>query len=900
MKRLILGYVLILGDLIFRILPVLVTAAIAGVGADRSGKKNGRRTEVFVMLFFGMLHFMLYLLLHRLFLHHQNLTETVRKIVKVGFSYQDMDYFSGSVLICLTAAVLMGMAWRAAAVFRGGSWHPVSSGIKRRCFLFLSAAAAGAFVTGCYAVSLSGTEHLVINEICGNNLSFYLEENGKSSDYIELYNAGRLACKIDGLYLSDSRETLGKKEIPACEVPPKGYLLVPLDDGSFSLNKEGGETVYLSDGAGTVLDSVTMEASKTDYSWSRQTDGNPVWVLRSCTPGTANIGGSRWVQSPVLSRESGFYQDAFDLELYAQPGTEIYYTLDGSVPTAESFLYQEPIHVYDRSSEPNAYRSLANVVYNWLEYHPDETPVDKAFVVRAAAVIRDGERGITGISEPVTATYFIDLENYRQRAVVSLTADPEELFGTDGIYMTGAEYDAWYLGNQEGDEPGQNFTQRGKEWEIAANMEYFSDALNFSQDLGLRVHGGYIRFLPLKNFSLYARKEYGGSPVFEENLFGDVASHKLAIRGGLANAVCQELSGDRNVAVQRYIPVSVFINGEFWYHSNILEKYDQYYFSQRYGIDRDNIIVVKAGEIQEGTEEDRIYLQEIYGFLETHDVSVPSDYEAFGRIVDLQSYIDYMCINIYMDNMDFDNVKNVVMWRSRTAASNLYEDGRWRWALYDMDAMEWDDAGVWEYGSQAEKDTFRLMPRFTNGVSIGDQIIYSHLQKNPDFRRQFVLTFMDLVNTNFRYDRAETILDAYPYDPVGYQGGDDGKTRPVGYYDDFFRDRASYIVPCMAEWFGLSGTLETVTLSVNDTDAGTVTLNTAAPDLTEGSWSGSYYTDYPVTVTAIPNEGYEFVRWEQKAVSDQTVIPYEEESRVEIAVEKGGVSLHAVFKKIGQ
>lgn len=897
--RLILGCVLILGDLLLRLLPAAVTIVIAASGIDGAGKKRGAgRKLVCLAVLSGVSHLLLYLLLHRLFLHGWNPFGTVREIVKVGFAYQDAGYFGCSLLISMAVSVVLGLLLKHTLFSGSGDVrHSNAFGVIRRSFLLLSAAAAGLGAAGCFAVSLRGAEQIVINEICGNNRSFFLGDGGTTPDYIELYNRGKLPCKLEGMYLSDSKETLRKKEIPACELPPGGYLLISLEDGSFSLKKEGGEAVYLSDASGKVWDSAVLGTLEADFSCARQTDGSPVWTVRGCTPGTANTGGGRWVQSPVLSHEGGFYKEAFDLALYAEPGAEIYYTLDGSVPTTESFLYQDAIHVYDRSQEPNVCRSVSNIMYDWLNYHPDETPVDKAFVIRAVAVIREAG-AVTGISSPVTATYFIDLEKYRQRPTVSLTADPQQLFGPDGIYVTGGEYDAWYQGGQEGDTPEVNFYKRGKEWEIPVNLEYFSDTLNFAQNAGLRVNGGYIRFLPLKNFSIYARKEYGGSQVFDENLFEDVASHKLFIRGGLANSVCQALAENRNVAVQRYIPVSVFLNGEFWYHSNILEKYDDYYFMQRYGIDRDNIIVFKSGWFKEGGEEDRPCLQEIYSFLDTHDMAEASDYEAFGRLVDLQSYIDYMCINIYMDSMDFTDAKNVVMWRSRTVGAGPYEDGRWRWGLYDMDAMEWNDAGVWGYGSQAEKDTFSIMPRFTDGIGICDQTIFKALYNNAGFRRQFVLTFMDLVNEDFQYERAKKELDAYAYDPVGYQGGNDGGTQPFAYYYDFFRDRASYIVPCMAERFSLSGTPETVTLSVNDVEAGTVTLNTIAPDLSKGAWSGTYYTDYPVTAAAVPAEGYGFARWEITAVSEGTTVVYDKDSTVEAPVEKGGITLHAVFEKI--
>ena len=42
---------------------------------------------------------------------------------------------------------------------------------------------------------------------------------------------------------------------------------------------------------------------------------------------------------------------------------------------------------------------------------------------------------------------------------------------------------------------------------------------------------------------------------------------------------------------------------------------------------------------------------------------------------------------------------------------------------------------------------------------------------------------------------------------------------------------------------------------------GSVKINTITPDYSKGSFTGSYVTEYPVTLTAIAKEGYEFAGW---------------------------------------
>ena len=90
----------------------------------------------------------------------------------------------------------------------------------------------------------------------------------------------------------------------------------------------------------------------------------------------------------------------------------------------------------------------------------------------------------------------------------------------------------------------------------------------------------------------------------------------------------------------------------------------------------------------------------------------------------------------------------------------------------------------------------------------------------------------------------------------------------------------------MAEAMELTGSLEKVTLQA--TDGGSIVLNTIEPDLISGEWSGFYYTDYPIKVTAIAEEGYRFAGWGGKCEGTQET--------VEVPVTEGGIVIKAVFK----
>ena len=726
-------------------------------------------------------------------------------------------------------------------------------------------------VIACLYLSFSGQQNLRISEVGSNNQTIVLDELGTIADYVELYNAGSLVNDTFALYLSDDPDDLKKFEVPGAEIPAYGYHVIPLTDGTLGLNKNGGETLFLSDSAGTVLDKIELADVKNDMAYVRMEGSvgeDPVWEVRTASPGLSNEHSYNNVETPVFSVEGGFYPSEFQLELQAEAG-EIYYTLGGSIPTVDSHRYEGPIRVYNRSQEPNQYRSVNNVTLNWAENQLGTEPVDKAFVVRAVAVDEHGR-----YSDVATASYFVELEQYQNKPVISLVADPQALFGDNGIYVTGKEYDDWYLGGQNGEAPMANFQKKGREYEIPISFEMLNQEQYLNQEAGLRIFGSSSRQIVLKRLSVYARKEYGDSYSFDQELFDGTDSHSILLRSGFPNAFSAYLAKDRHAAAQDSYPVTVFINGELWEETILMEKYDSLYFSEHYNIDRDNLIVIKDGQISEGVESDWPFYEEIYHFMRDNDLSDPENYQKCMELMDLQSYIDYMCYNIYLQNMDYGDVKNTIIYRSRESRDGEYEDGRWRWALYDMDCVAWKDPQVHGVEELYMVNTFAAQPLYVD-VPINQQAYFKALKVNDDFCRRFVLTFMDLVNTRFSMDYVYKEMEAF---------GEYSE-----YMAEFLANRPQYIVPFMAQEFGLTGSLQPVTISVNDAAGGTVVLNTITPELTNNSWSGNYYTDYPVTAEAVPADGYVFAGWSGSVTSDQACI--------DAAVSEGGITLHAIFEK---
>lgn len=228
--------------------------------------------------------------------------------------------------------------------------------------------------------------------------------------------------------------------------------------------------------------------------------------------------------------------------------------------------------------------------------------------------------------------------------------------------------------------------------------------------------------------------------------------------------------------------------------------------------------------------------------------------------------------------MDYNEKANNLYWHTIIAENDLEGDSRWRLGLYDLD-LNW----------AALREEFHDIPYyavnpFTMEGSwqpgpVTQWPIYSSLRRNDLFCKQFVLTFMDLINTNFSVANTTAIMDKLGIENEAYR--------------EFFEKRPAYIVPYVAEEFGLTGARGAVTLSSNI--SGTpLTLNTISPALHASdsgfSWTGSYFTDYPVTVTA---NAPGFSHWEVTANGSVQTFT---DTTIEVPVTTGGVQIHAAFK----
>lgn len=406
---------------------------------------------------------------------------------------------------------------------------------------------------------------------------------------------------------------------------------------------------------------------------------------------------------PEPSVQGGYHEDAFTLELTVPKEGKIYYTTDGSTPTTNSNLYTDGIEIRNCTQEPNIYNSIPQVVEDWLNYAPDETPVEKGTVVRAVFV---NEFGLQ--SDVFTQTYFVGMEPPEQGYTLNLIFDYEDLFGSDGIYVTGGEYDKWYLAADSNiPAPEANFR---KKLEAVVTAEFIDSAgVVNHQPVGLRIQGSSDRAWAKKRFSIFSRTELSGSETFHVNLFDEVTSHSAMTKDIMADYIVADLVSDRSVAVQHSLPVRLFLNGEYWDDTYLLEKYDQQFFRQYYDVN--DSVVVKISRNNSADEQRMVekYCGEYWAWTQSLDLTDPLQWEQFLQKTDVQSYIDFIIVNYYLCNIDMGQGNNYVFWRSAAREASRYGDMRWRWCIYDVDAINYAAAAC-SVENAAEINVFRIIP----------------------------------------------------------------------------------------------------------------------------------------------------------------------------------------------
>lgn len=547
-----------------------------------------------------------------------------------------------------------------------------------------------------------------------------------------------------------------------------------------------------------------------------------IFLLAGCAQKPAETTGPI-TPGLTFSAVSGVYESDFELTLTADG--DIYYTTDGSDPRQKGEPYGAAILIHDRSADKNGISAVNPLLFDAANSRwnggsksyvyrlplPEDSAVDKCTVVKAAVQYPDGRW-----SDVTTHTYFIgSMKEHipgiaessaaagKSLAVISITMDAEDLFNNEtGIYVKGKVFDE-HLAQllQYGHDDYQdarnleaNYTQRGREWERKAHIDFFeSDGtqtkLVLSQDCGIRIQGNYSRSDYQKSFRLYARSEYGDNnfryAVFGDGLTDDSGKtidkfKTLILRNGGNCAFTTKYSDtfwtglveDMEVDILTSRPAVVYLNGEYWGVYVLQEDFSDDYFEDHHGVNQDDVVLYKGdaetysigykldlGDIPEGEEVD-YYFSDLLAFFDSHkDLKKDADYEEFIKLVDPQSAMDYYAVELWINNKWDWPGKNWSMWRTtKVDESNPYADGRWRFTLYDV------EFGGVSGSSDADTNTIKednyqkygMLDMSTKNPSV---LVFAYLMTNETWRQAFYDRILGLSDGHFAYDTAMARLN---------------------------------------------------------------------------------------------------------------------------------------------
>lgn len=464
----------------------------------------------------------------------------------------------------------------------------------------------------------------------------------------------------------------------------------------------------------------------------------------------------------IFSKESGFYDDEFLLNISCDVKGEIFYTLDGSDPSRNSLRYENGIEVKDRTNRDNIISSVKNIS-SIDQYFPDHK-VDKCTILKAVCYYDDDT-----ISDIYSKTYFVGLTNkddYQNIPTISLYLDKESLFNYDyGIYTLGKYYDELpHVGYPE--TYPANYQQKGKDWERKATIDFFNEdkTYSFNQDIGIRIHGGWTWAFNQKSFNLYARKEYG-SKKFKKRFFDDLESKNLMLRSGgyrdslvtkTRDSLFMELNKNENFDIQQSIPCSLFLNGEYWGIYNLQERFTDNYIEGHYGIDSNNVIIIENDLIDEGSQEDIELYNELKMFFTNNEFLDIDSIEDVKKVIDIDSFISYMGSELYVGNIDWP-ANNVRLWRARKKGDKNKEDTLWRFMAYDTD----DSMNMLSYKCSYDIDPFLPSSHWKSGPLEEDCILglmFSKLMKNEIFEQKFLKYVQKLENEIFSPEKVSNYI----------------------------------------------------------------------------------------------------------------------------------------------
>ena len=525
----------------------------------------------------------------------------------------------------------------------------------------------------------------------------------EEEDWIEIYNGSSSSVNLSGYCLTDDIDEPNRYRFGSTVLGANEYTVVTVNRyaGSFSVTP-GGETLYLIKPDGVVTDAFDTGVVRVGMTSGRIVNDPsiPRVFFDKATKGKANNSSYSvgYTSEPTFSETALYYTDPFTLTLSdLQSDAAIYYTTDGSEPTAKSKRYTEPL------------------------------TISKNTVIRAFAV-SDGLMD----SEIITYTYLF--EEPHTLPVVCLSMAPNDL------------KTVWNVKQHSDIKERKGFA-----------TYYESDGLvgtSFPCDVKAKGQGT-LKYISQRSLTLSLRAEYGQRTVtypfwddYPYTEFGAFALRQAGQDYNLArmrDAFISRASIGLNVDTANSRFCILYINGAYYGIYDFNEELNSRYLETHYGVDPDTVnTILRNGKVaRKGTTTE---WKKVFDGAKSANLKTQEKYDTFCEKVDADYVIDYIIVRTFMRDSDMFNQK---YWR--TTDYQL----KWRPILYDMDYALSTSAP----NGNMMHNYFDKSGTPSNNGSLTYFYLSCALRTNADWSERFVERYVEIVMTWFTADRLVVLID---------------------------------------------------------------------------------------------------------------------------------------------
>lgn len=594
--------------------------------------------------------------------------------------------------------------------------------------------------------------------------------------------------------------------------------------------------------------------------------------------------------------------------------------------------YKGPISIPDHLAENRSLTGI-NTVFSCTPVRPQEEPF-RGTVVRARAFEPSKLPSLTE-----THTYLIlpDIQSRYSVPVISIVVPEASFFGyNNGIYVPGRIADEWHKANPDAQvhwSNPANFNWRGaEEGERRAHIEVFAPNGSFlyRDDIGIRIHGQSSRNYPLKSLRIIGRQRWGGQGYVPFESFPDFKSwymnqdaprtySTLILRNSgndhahayYRDAFLQSLVAGTRLDTQAYQLGVHFLNGVYWGLINVRERYDPSYLKSRYHVAPENVSILYCDHrstsgilVKHGSYDDA---EDFLDFVSEAESGVFQEREQeLIKKIDIEQLFLMYALQIYSRNHDWPQ-DNCLLWRVSeigdiTGSEGASNTTRWRFLMMDMDfgfGLSPDS----ELGGHVADNSLARVVHLTDEPNVWRRRAIKRNPVNRLFRalvledlmwqQRFLVVLSDLLNDQFEESRVLRQLNDFEQRIAPLRAEHNARWQVDTAYpavmEEFAMQRPRIVRDHAVDAFGLSGTFKLIVQNSyperGDVRVNSILLSTKwrpyhAYQEFPLQWTGVYFADLPLTLEALPQEGYTFIGWKAAPMKISDVEDIESSERV--------------------